>query len=202
MGVAEFLSNSGMSSQKNTSCPMLCICWICRSWTSKSWSPTASLDSLLFYCTPLCATEHTRESVSSGRHCKVLPGLSNMWRRASLLVIYIPVLNPLPDFTSQNWLIIAKRFRQPCGCLHQWRYKTEGDSLYIGYNAWKKALNVGVSDSRWGDGWWIDLRGLGWWDQVMCRVQKWYLTKKNKELVIYKLGTTCHYFCLRCEGVT
>ena len=40
-------------------------------------------------------------------------------------------------------MIIAKRFD---GCLHQWQYKTEGDSLYIDYNAWEKALNVGVSD--------------------------------------------------------
>ena len=31
---------------------------------------------------------------------------------------------------------------------HQWRYKTECASLYIDYNAWKKALNVGVRDSR------------------------------------------------------
>ena len=36
----------------------------------------------------------------------------------------------------------CQTFRQPCGCLHQWRYKTEGDSLYIGYNAWEKVLNA------------------------------------------------------------
>ena len=66
---------------------------------------------------------------------------------ASTLRTSQAVLNLLPNFTSQKLIVNFQTFRQPCGCLHQWRYKTEGDSLYIGYNAWRKALNVGVSDS-------------------------------------------------------
>ena len=43
----------------------------------------------------------------------------------------------------------------------------------------ENALNVGVSDNRWGNRWWINVRGLGWWDQAICGVQTWYLTKKH-----------------------
>ena len=57
------------------------------------------------------------------------------------------MFNLLPDFTSQL-IDDCQTFRQPCSCLHQSQYKTEGDSLYIGYNAWEKALSVVVSDSR------------------------------------------------------